>query len=76
MAYLVIEINSDLSIGDLNSKCQSATKAREAVEGCRNLLDAVLAGAVDATVKVVSKDAATTINTSGTGSESETYDLK
>lgn len=76
MAYIVIEINASAkSIADFNAQCQNATNPHEAVSGCKNLLDAINGGAVDATVKVVTKDVATTIATSGTGSTSETYDL-
>ena len=74
MAYLVIEINtSDFSIADFNSKCQNPTNPHDAVVGCRNLLEGILAGATSGTVKVVSKDSSTSISTSGSGSESETY---
>lgn len=74
MAYLVLEIEvPSKSIADLNSQCQKPTKPDEALQGCVNLLDGILGGAVDASVKVVSKDAATVIATSGSGSQSNTY---
>lgn len=77
MAYIVIEINSsNYSIADLNAKSANGTlNAQQAVNGLQNLLNGIAGGASDGTVKIVVKDAATTINTSGTGSTTVTYDL-
>jgi hypothetical protein len=75
MAYVVIEISTTDSIGNLNALLQEPTKAHEAVINARNLCDAIMGGNKPCTFKVVVKDAATTINTSGSGSTSETYNL-
>lgn len=75
--YVVIEIDApNQSIANLNEKAQEAGKPHQAVNKLVNLLAAIAGGNIDASVKVVVKDASTTINTSGTGSTSETYDLK
>lgn len=75
--YVVIEIDAPQhTIANLNEKSQNSGNPHQAVNKLVDLLAAITAGAVDASVKVVVKDAATTINTSGTGSTSETYNLK
>ena len=75
MAYVVIEIHTTDTITDLNARIQEPTKPHETVANIRNFCDAIMGGNHPATVKVVTKDAATTIATSGAGSESETYNL-
>lgn len=75
--YIAIEIDApQQTIATLNDKIQKPGNPHASVVGLKNLLQAILAGSVDASVKIVVKDAATTINTSGTGSTSETYNLK
>lgn len=71
--YLVLEINIDRSIGDMNGNQNQATKQDESINACINLLAQLVGGNISGSVKVVSKDAATTINTSGTGSASNTF---
>lgn len=78
MAYLVIEVSADSkSIADYNDQVLlgGTTKPRVCVNALKNLLDKVLIGAAPATVKMVSKDASTTISTSGSGSTSITLTL-
>lgn len=75
MAYIVIEIHTTDTITDLNSRIQEPTKAHETVTNIRNFCDAIMGGNHPATIKVVTKDVATTISTSGAGSESELYNL-
>lgn len=76
MAYVVIEINAPgLSIAELNQKCHNSGNAHGAANLLSGLIAGIAGGAQDADLKVVTKDAATTINTSGSGSTSETYDL-
>lgn len=78
MAYLVIEVNADSkSIDDYNAQVLlgGTTKPRVCVNALKTLLDKVLIGAAPATVKMVSKDASTTISTSGTSSTSITLTL-
>jgi len=75
--YIAIEIDSpQQTIETLNDKLHKPGNPHNAVVGLKNLLQAILAGSTDASVKIVIKDAATTINTSGAGSTSETYNLK
>lgn len=75
--FCVIEIDApQLTINTLNDKAQNPGNDHQAVNKLVDLLAAITAGAIDASVKVVVKDAATTINTSGTGSTSQTYNLK
>lgn len=71
--YLVVEIAIEDAISDMNSKANMSTKQFESVQGVINYLSACKAGCKPASVKIVSKDAATTINTSGTGSASNTF---
>lgn len=75
MAYIVIEVNaSTATIGDLNERCEMATKGYESVQGVINLLEAINGGERrPASVKIVTKDVSTTISTSGTGSASNTF---
>lgn len=73
--YVVVEISGSDSIAQLNAIVQDPGKPLEAVIKLRNYCDAILAGCKPVTVKIVTKDAATTIATSGSGSQSETYDL-
>lgn len=77
MSFVVIELNvPQLSIGTLNDKTQNPGNPHQAVNLLADLIGAIIAGAVDADVKVVVKDVSTTINTSGSGSTSQTYSLK
>lgn len=73
MAYLTVEILSSKSIGTLNEQCNAPGNKHDVINGIINALAAMASGADAGTVKVVVKDAASTINTSGTGSTSVTY---
>ena len=67
MANLKIEIDaSKLSSGDMDAKIASASNPQNGVVNCRNLLEAILAGAVDAEVIVTCIESGKTA----------TYDLK
>lgn len=71
--YLAVELNlTGKSIADLNDRCASSGNKHDSVNGVVNALMGLLAGEAG-TVKIVVKDAASTINTSGTGSSSNTY---
>lgn len=73
MAYLTVEINIEAEqIGDLVSACNLGDK-HDAINGIINQLAKVAAGGASGSVKLVIKDAASTINTSGSGSISVTY---
>lgn len=71
--YLVIEIAVDDAIVDINAQRNIATKQYESVNGCIDLLTKIIGGNKPASVKIVGKDATTTIATSGTGSASNTF---
>lgn len=73
MAYLVLEFNIQQSIADMNGTENQATKPDESVNACTNLLFALIGGNASGTLKIVSKDVATTIATSGTDSASNTF---
>lgn len=76
MAYVVIVINSpNHGIGTLNDKCQRAGNAHTALNLCADYLQAIVGGAVDASVVVTTRDSAPTVTTSGSGSAQNTYDL-
>jgi hypothetical protein len=61
MANLKIEIDaSKLSVGDMDAKILSGSNPQDGVVQCRNLLDAILAGAVDAEVVVTCIESAKT----------------
>lgn len=67
MANLKIEIDAPkLSSGDMDAKISAASNPQNGVVNCRNLLEAILAGAVDAEVVVTCIESAKTA----------TYDLK
>lgn len=72
--FVTVELNLlGKSIADLNDKVYAPANKHDVINGVINALMAAASGAESATVKVVVKDAASTINTSGTGSTSETY---
>ena len=73
MAYLTIEILSSKSIGSLNDQANAPGNKQDVINGIINVLAGMAAGTDNGTVKVVVKDAASTINTSGSGSTSVTY---
>lgn len=67
MANLKIEIDAPkLASGDMDAKIVGDSNPQNGVVQCRNLLEAILAGAVDASVKVTCIESAKTA----------TYDLK
>lgn len=76
MAHLVLVIDTSDSIANLNSKIHNAGNPREAVVNARNYLDAILGGAIDASLQVTSRDTAPSVSTSGSGSQQESYNLK
>lgn len=75
MAYVCIIIQNNDTIGNINAKCQNATNPHEAIELCRNYLDAIMGGNKPSTVQVTSRDTDPGVTTSGTDSEQETYNL-
>lgn len=77
MAFLVLEIDAPANtIAQLNAKIQRPTKPLEAVVEMRNLCDAILAGAVDASVQATTRDVTASVSTSGSGSQQVLYNLK
>ncbi len=77
MAFLVlvIDVPTD-SIAQLNSDIQRTGNPHVAVVQARNELDAILAGAKDASVQVTTRDTDPSVATSGSGSTQITYNLK
>lgn len=77
MAFLVLEIDVPAqSIAQLNASCQRSGNPQSAVNLCRNLLEAICAGAIDASIQVTSRDVTASVATSGSGSQQESYNLK
>lgn len=77
MAFIVFEIEvPGQGIAQLNASCQRPTKPQDAVNVCRNLLEAIVCGAIDASVQVTTRDTTASVTTSGTGSQQENYNLK
>lgn len=77
MARLVLVIDTTDSIAQLNSKClKGSSKPHDSLQNCRNYIDAILAGAVDASVQSTTRDTDPSVGTSGSGSTQETYNLK
>jgi len=77
MEFLVLVIDSPDSIAQLNSKQVVQTaKPQEGVVACREYLEAILAGAVDCSVQVTTRDTDPSVATSGSGSAQVTYNLK
>lgn len=70
--YIVIEIQSNGSLTDLANSVNQATKPHESVNAIVNALTK-RNGVGSGTIKVVTKDATTTINTSGSGSVSNVF---
>lgn len=71
--YLAVEVNlTGKSIADLNDRCANSGNKHDVINGVINALMGLASGEAG-TVKVVVKDAASTINTSGSGSSSNTY---
>jgi len=77
MARIVLVINSSKeSINQLNEKVINASgNPHEGIVKCRNYLDSLLAGAVDASVQATTRDTDPAVATSGSGSAQRTYDL-
>lgn len=71
---LVIDVPAD-GIGQLNT-LQNPGNPHEAVTNARNLADAILAGAKDASVQITVRDTDPAIATSGSGSTQQSYNLK
>lgn len=77
MAFLVIVIDSPSdSIGNLNAKTQTPTKAHTAVNLLGNYLDGIKGGTIDASVQVTTRDTDPGVSTSGSGSTQQLYNLK
>lgn len=77
MAFVCLEIEvPGQGIPQLNATTQRPTKPQDAVNACRNLLEAICAGAIDASVQVTTRDATASITTSGSDSQQENYNLK
>jgi hypothetical protein len=73
MAYLTVEINiAAEQIGDLVSDCNLGNK-QDAANGVINQLAKVIGGGASGSIKIVVKDAASTIDPTGSGSVSVTY---
>ena len=75
MAYCVLVINlPGLSIQQINSKIDAdATLPREGVDDLMNLLDAIRAGSLQASVQFTSRDSDPSVSTSGSGSVQRLY---
>lgn len=71
---LVIDVPAD-SIAQLNV-VQNPGNPHSAVVNARNLADAILAGAKDASVQITVRDSDPAIATSGSGSTQQSYNLK
>lgn len=77
MAFVVFELDIPAqSIANLNDRVQRPTNSREAVNLARNLLEAIVAGSVDASVQTTVRDTTSSISTSGSGSTQQSYNLK
>lgn len=73
MAYLTVEISCSKSIAGLNERANAPGNKQDVINAIINQLAAMACGADNGSVKVVIKDAASTINTSGSGSTTATY---
>jgi len=75
MAYIVLVINApNNSIVDLNNRCQFPGNTQESLLACKQLLKAIVAGHLPASVQVTTRDTDPSVGTSGSGSDQETYD--
>lgn len=72
---IVVDVPAD-SIDRLNSDLQRPTKPHEAVVELKDMCQAILAGAKDASVQITTRDTDPAISTSGSGSQQESYNLK
>ena len=63
------------SVGDLNSKLKDDANPQDGVVQLRNLMDAIIAGSVDAQVDVVVRETTQSITKQGAG-EDAAYNLK
>jgi hypothetical protein len=74
MAVVVIVCTvNDQQIGDLNGRVQFPTKINESLQGCSDLIEQFIAGALQCNVQVTVRDTAPSISTSGAGSTQDTY---
>jgi hypothetical protein len=69
-SHLVIIVDTENhSIADLNERVNlGADKPHESIRACRDYLDAVLSGAVNADVEITTRDTEPAVSTSGSGS--------
>lgn len=73
MAYVVLVINCpNDSIAQLNP-VQEPTKARESIENCEDLLQAIKGGNKAASVQVTVRSTDPAVATAGSGSTQNTY---
>ena len=72
----MIRVQADgLSVGTMNEKVTGDSKPQEGVVQIRNLMEAILAGAVDAQVDVAVRETTQSISADGDG-DSASYNLK
>lgn len=79
MAFLVLVIDAPgNTIAQLNAKevAQASSKPHEGVQACKNILEALLAGAAEGSVQATTRDTDPSVATSGSGSTQVTYNLK
>lgn len=69
---IVCTVN-DQQISDLNGRVQFPTKINESLEGCRTIIENLIAGTLQCNVQITVRDTAPSISTSGTGSTQDTY---
>jgi len=75
MAFMLVRIDADaLSAGDFNSKLKDDANPQDGMVQLRNLMDAIIAGSVDAQVDVVVRETTQSISAQGSG-ESASYNL-
>lgn len=77
-SFVMVRVEAEkLDVAQITQKLRlGGTDARGAVIELRNLLDAMLAGALDGQVVIATRDTTQAIAANGTGSGSQTADLK
>lgn len=74
MAYVVLVINCpNDTIAQLNPQVQEPTLARESIQNCENLLQAIKGGDKAASVQVTVRSTDPAVATAGSGSTQNTY---
>lgn len=75
MAFLMIRIEaSSLSAGDFNSKLKDDANPQDGVVQLRNLMDAIIAGSIDAQVDVAVRETTQAVTAQGDGQDAS-YNL-